>query len=143
MATVTFYHKPGCRTNARQKQLLEAAGHRVIARDLISEPWTATDLRSYFGVAPITSWFNPAAPRIKSGEIAPASLDADAALAVMLDDHLLIRRPLVEAMNQRCAGFDGAIVTELLGATTDKGSEACSRSPGSESCPDPNRLSSP
>ena len=32
MATVTFYEKPGCVTNARQKRMLEAAGHTVVAQ---------------------------------------------------------------------------------------------------------------
>jgi arsenate reductase-like glutaredoxin family protein len=42
---VIFYEKPRCATNARQRQLLEAAGHDVLARNLLSEPWTAQRLR--------------------------------------------------------------------------------------------------
>ena len=143
MATITFYQKPGCRTNARQKQMLEAAGHAVIARSLLTEPWTAERLRGFFGSTPVTSWFNPAAPRIKSGEIDPAAIDASAALAIMLDDPLLIRRPLVEAQGQRCAGFDREPVTSLLGGSVDKDMEACSRPPASTPCPDPVPPTSP
>ena len=141
MATITFYQKPGCKTNARQKQMLEAAGHAVIARSLLAEPWTAERLRGFFGSTPVTSWFNPAAPRIKSGEIDPASTDAVSALAIMLDDPLLIRRPLVEANGQRCAGFDREPVTSLLGAPVDKDVEACSRPQASTPCPDPHPTS--
>jgi arsenate reductase-like glutaredoxin family protein len=38
VATITFYQKPGCRTNARQEQMLEAAGHAVTAKSLLTEP---------------------------------------------------------------------------------------------------------
>ncbi len=139
MAEITFYEKPGCKTNARQKQMLEAAGHAVVAKSLLTEPWTEARLRGFFGSTPVASWFNPAAPRIKSGEIDPASIDAAAALASMLDDPLLIRRPLVEAQGQRCAGFDREPVTSLLGVPADPDAESCSRAGPSPRCPDPGR----
>lgn len=141
MAEIVFYQKPGCKTNARQKQMLEAAGHAVTARSLLTEPWTAERLRDFFGTTPVTSWFNPAAPRIKSGEIDPATIDAATALARMLDDPLLIRRPLVEANGQRCAGFGREPVTSLLGGTADPDAENCSRQGASPRCPDPDRPS--
>ena len=141
MAEIVFFQKPGCKTNARQKQMLEAAGHAVTAKSLLTEPWTAERLRGFFGSTPVTSWFNPAAPRIKSGEIDPATIDATAALASMLDDPLLIRRPLVEAQGQRCAGFDREPVTSLLGAAADPEAENCSRPGPSPRCPDPDRRS--
>jgi nitrogenase-associated protein len=134
VADITFYQKPGCRTNARQKQMLEAAGHAVIAKSLLAEPWTAERLRGFFGSTPVTSWFNPAAPRVKSGEIDVAAIDASAALAAMLDDPLLIRRPLVEAQGQRCAGFDREPVTSLLGGVTGPDVENCSRPEPSARC---------
>jgi nitrogenase-associated protein len=141
VAEITFYQKPGCKTNARQKQMLEAAGHAVTARSLLTEPWTAERLLGFFGSTPVTSWFNPAAPRVKSGEIDPATIDAAAALASMLDDPLLIRRPLVEANGQRCAGFDREPVTSLLGSAADPDAENCSRQGPSPRCPDPDRPS--
>jgi nitrogenase-associated protein len=137
VATILFYHKPGCATNARQKRMLEAAGHAVTARSLLAEPWTAEALRGFFGSTPVTTWFNPAAPRVKSGEIVPEKLDAADAIALMLDDALLIRRPLVEADGQRCAGFDRKPVTSLLGNSVDHGAEACSRPEATTPCPDP------
>lgn len=115
MATVLFYQKPGCGTNARQIRALEAAGHQVIAKSLLTEPWTAQELRAFFGATPVTSWFNPAAPRIKSGEVKPAGIDAAGAISLMLNDPLLIRRPLIEVDGERCAGFDREPVPSLLG----------------------------
>ena len=137
MTAIVFYQKPGCRTNARQKQMLEAAGHAVTAKSLLTEPWTDERLRGFFGSMPVARWFNPAAPRIKSGEIDPAAIDAAAALAFMLADPLLIRRPLLEANGERCAGFDREPVTSLLGAAAERDVEACSRTVASTPCPDP------
>ena len=95
MATIQFYQKPGCATNARQKRMLEAAGHTVIAKSLLTERWSVEALRGFFEAMPVQAWFNPASPRIKSGEIVPEKLDAASAVALMVDDPLLIRRPLV------------------------------------------------
>jgi hypothetical protein len=91
----------------------------------------------------VATWLNPAAPRIKSGEIVPEKLDAADAIALMLDDPLLIRRPLVEADGQRCAGFDREPVTSLLGNSLDRDAEACSRPEATTSCPDPHPPSTP
>ena len=126
MVTVLFYQKPGCGTNARQIRALEAAGHQVIAKSLLAEPWTAMELRSFFGETSVISWFNPAAPRVKSGEVKPAEIDAAGAIALMLEDPLLIRRPLIEVDGARCAGFDREPVPSLLGGERND-LQACTR----------------
>lgn len=144
MAIVLFYEKPGCATNTRQKRMLEAAGHTVFAMSLLAEPWTAGRLLSFFGDLPVAAWFNTAAPRVKSGEIDPHQVDAVAALAHMLRDHLLIRRPLIEADGQRCAGFDREPVTSLLaGLEGHEVVEGCSRAAASAPCPDPQDTEKP
>lgn len=106
MASIIFYEKPGCRNNARQKDLLRAAGHTLEVRDLLGAVWSAETLRPFFGERPVAEWFNRAAPRVKSGEVIPEVLDAGQALALMLADPLLIRRPLMESGGRRMAGFD-------------------------------------
>ena len=138
MAVITFYEKPGCGTNARQKRMLEAAGHTVIARNLLTEPWTAERLRGFFGDTPPASWFNTAASRVKSGEIDPGKMDSGAALALMLAEPLLIRRPLVDADGRRSAGFDGELVASLLGDRDERPDvQGCGRFIISEPCPIP------
>jgi nitrogenase-associated protein len=115
MATVLFWEKPGCQGNARQKALLTASGHAVVVRNLLAEPWTAERLRLFFGGRPVAGWFNLAAPRVKSGDVQPDSLDEPAALALMLEDRLLIRRPLMQ-VGERCeAGFDTALIEDWIG----------------------------
>jgi len=46
------------------------------------------------------------APAIKYGEVKPNAADAETALAPMLADPLLIRRPLIQTGGRRIAGFD-------------------------------------
>jgi arsenate reductase-like glutaredoxin family protein len=53
MATIQIWEKPGCSGNARQKTLLAASGHDVVARNLLAEPWTADRLRAFFGARPV------------------------------------------------------------------------------------------
>lgn len=137
MTTVTFYEKPGCATNARQKLMLARAGHTVIARSLLTEPWTVERLRQFFDDTTVAKWFNPVSRRVKSGEIDPGTVDAATALSLMLADPLLIRRPLVEANGQRCAGFDREPVTSLLGSRDGENIQACSRPRDATSCPEP------
>ncbi len=136
MATILFYEKPGCRNNTRQKALLQASGHRVEARNLLTEPWTGERLRDFFGDLPVAAWFNRAAPKVKEGAVVPETYGEAEALAAMLADPLLIRRPLMEIEGQRAAGFDTARIKAWIGLI-DEGSplgEGCTRTDG-KSCP--------
>jgi len=115
MAHVIFYEKPGCESNAKQKALLRASGHEVEVRNLLTEPWTPSGLRPYFAAKPLKEWFNPAAPRIKSGEIDPDALNPQEALVMMILDPLLIRRPLMRVGDHCEAGFDAGAVNKWIG----------------------------
>jgi nitrogenase-associated protein len=115
MARVIFYEKPGCRNGTKQKTLLTAAGHEVVAFNLLQEPWTAERLRSFFGNRPVSEWFNKSAPQVQSGEIVPEKTDADTALLMMLKNPLLIRRPLIEVADRREIGFDTQVIDAWIG----------------------------
>lgn len=116
MTHIIFYEKPGCGGNARQRAMLEAAGHTLERRSLLDEPWTAASLLAFLSALPVAQWFNRAAPRIKSGEIVPEQLEADAALKLLLQEHLLIRRPLMlRPDGERLVGFDTAQVHHFVG----------------------------
>jgi len=116
MATLLFFEKPGCGGNARQRALLEAAGHQLQRRNLLTAPWTRDSLRAWLSPLPVAQWFNRAAPRIKSGALVPEALDAEAALDVLLAEPLLIRRPLMQREDgARLVGFDLAQVQAFVG----------------------------
>lgn len=115
MALINFFTKLGCMTSAKQVELLEQSGHQVDIHDLLAHPWTAEELTSYFCGMPVAAWFNEKSPRVKSGEVDPAAYDREAALKLMLADHLLIRRPLMESGGTRLCGFDPATVHDWVG----------------------------
>jgi nitrogenase-associated protein len=118
MSSVLFYEKPGCINNTKQKVLLAAAGHTVQAKNLLTEKWTAARLRAFFGDLPVVEWFNHTAPRVRDGEIWPHKLSGEQAIALMLKEPLLIRRPLMEVDGQRRVGFDQGAVDRWIGLSS-------------------------
>jgi nitrogenase-associated protein len=140
MARILFYEKPGCAGNLRQRRLLEDAGHTVLARNLLTESWTAERLRGFFGARPVAEWFNRNAPRVKSGEVVPEALDAESAVKLLLAEPLLIRRPLLEADGERETGFEPLRIHAWLGlglAAQAPVSESCAHT---QPCPTPGKL---
>ena len=140
MATIHFYEKPGCGNNTKQKVWLAASGHTVLAKNLLTEKWTVERLRSFFGNLPVAQWFNLAAPRVKSGEVDPAELDAQTALEMMIADPLLIRRPLMDVDGILRVGFDADAVRAWIGLNDAKPEgdiEACPKGHLSNPCPAP------
>lgn len=137
MTSIIFYEKPGCANNTRQKVLLVTAGHTVWAKSLLTEPWTQERLLNFFGSRPVNEWFNRAAPRIKSGEIIPEQINADTALAMMLAEPLLIRRPLIEADGRYEVGFEPEVIDAWLGLDKKPESdlEHCPKGHEAKPCP--------
>ena len=117
MTHILFYEKPGCGGNARQRAALEAAGHTLERRDLLGTAWTRESLLAFLAPLPVADWFNRSAPRIKSGELQPEGLGAEEALALLLAQPLLIRRPLMQRADDgsRQVGFDHATVDAWVG----------------------------
>ena len=135
MAEVTLYEKPGCINNRKQKEILRQLGHTVCAQDLLSTPWTPERLRPFFADKPVTAWFNYTAPRVRDGEVDPASLDEMQALALMVTEPLLIRRPLIECVAGQCSGFDENPVLQALGVyDAPAGIEICPKSHAASAC---------
>jgi nitrogenase-associated protein len=135
MAQIKYFTKPGCLTSAKQVDLLRQSGHEVEISDLLKYPWSPEELILYFGDMPVKLWFNPNSPRVKSGEIEPASYDATDALNLMLEDHLLIRRPLMESGGVRICGFDPEKVHAWVGLSSPE--DAISRSSDFQTCSQP------
>jgi nitrogenase-associated protein len=135
---LVFYEKPGCLSNARQKARLVAVGHCLEVRNLLAELWTAERLRPFFGARPVAEWFNPSAPRIRKGEVQPAALSESEALALMVADPLLIRRPLIETAGLCDCGFEPGPVLRALGVELEDGEDlqSCSRGGVDPMCPE-------
>lgn len=115
MAKIIFWEKPGCKGNARQKDILLASGHELEVRDLLSEAWSVERLACFFGNRPVAEWFNMTNPQVKAGEINPAAVSRDQALALMVAEPLLIVRPLMQVGEERMAGFKADEVHNWVG----------------------------
>ena len=135
MAHVIFWEKRGCAGNARQRAVLRASGHTLEVRDLLAEGWAAATLRPFFGDQPVADWFNRAAPRIKRGEVRPETLSEAEALAVLLAEPLLIRRPLLACDGRSVCGFDTDMIAGWIGLENGLATvgEGCAR-PTQEPC---------
>jgi len=130
MALVHFYEKPGCFNNRLQRELLLEQGHVIFRYDILQHPWhqESDKLRSFFGDLPVCEWFNRSAPAIKNGEVIPERLDEHQALALMIANPLLIRRPLIEVAGLRRAGFDADAIEAWLTVELDgKDMESCNK----------------
>ena len=119
MADVVFYEKPGCVNNTKQKQILKASGHRVIARNILLAPWTSTRLMAFFNGLPVFEWFNSNAPQVTSGEVNPGTVVGGRALFLMLENPILIRRPLMEIGENKLVGFVPEDIQSLIALSVD------------------------
>jgi len=137
MKLVLFYEKPGCTTNARQKKLLYAAGCMLIEQNLLELNMGPDELRSYLEARPVADWFNPNAPAVQSGEIDPAAYTESDALMLLLENPILIRRPLISVNGHRMCGFDQAKIEALLKVSLGAAAgESCSSADGQD-CREP------
>jgi len=136
MATIIFYEKPGCANNTKQKSLLHQAGNTVIAKNLLTENWSEESLLPFLKNYAVADWFNRAAPRVKSGEVVPEKLNEKQALELLLADHLLIRRPLMQVGREYRIGFDKENIEQWLQGLNIEGDlETCRR--GHDPCTPP------
>ncbi|MET0065375.1 MAG: ArsC/Spx/MgsR family protein [Candidatus Thiodiazotropha sp.] len=137
MSELVFYEKPGCVGNNRQKAILREHGILFEVRDLLSAPWTADTLRSFFSDTPVNQWFNDSAPRVKNGDIAIDKMDEESALQLMVDDPILIRRPLMSCDGLKQSGFVPGPVLDHLGIRLDAEQDLQSCPRVSDPCEEP------
>ncbi|MBV2090620.1 MAG: hypothetical protein KUF72_07005 [Candidatus Thiodiazotropha sp. (ex Ctena orbiculata)] len=128
MTELVFYEKPGCIGNKQQKVILRKLGISLEVRDILSETWTSDSLRSFFGDKAISAWFNESAPQVKSGEIDIDHLNEAEALRLMVEQPILIKRPLMIYQSLKQSGFTVGPVLNYLGVYLNESQKV-------ESCP--------
>lgn len=115
MALIHFYEKPGCINNTKQKDILVKAGHEVISVNILLVEWTKDNLLQFVQNKTATQMMNHTAPVIKSREIIPETLDLNQAIQLMIEDPILIRRPLIAVDNLFIQGFDDERLKPYIG----------------------------
>ncbi len=136
MTHLIFYEKPGCVGNRRQQALLRAQGVVFEVKDLLSTPWTADSLRPFFGDKPVAEWFNASAPKVKSGKINIHAVDETQALSMMVQEPLLICRPLLHYHDLQQSGFTAGVVLEALNVILEpeKDLQSCPKDSNASVC---------
>jgi nitrogenase-associated protein len=135
MKSLIFYEKPGCKGNARQQAMLIEEGFDFEIKSILDEPWTKETLRPFFENKPVKEWFNTTAPAVKNELVKPESCSEEQALELMLNDPILIRRPLIEYKDSKTSGFDDHVINNVLeiGSKNDD-MEDCQSVAQSEKC---------
>lgn len=123
---ITFYEKPGCGGNARQKAALAGLGHMLDVKNLLAAQWDKEELRGYFGAKPVEEWFNYTAPAVKNGSIEPSKMSEEGALEAMMADPLLIKRPLMRIGERKISGFDPKEIETVFGFSVE-GAATCTK----------------
>lgn len=137
MTEIIFFEKPGCINNTKQKKILTNAGHTLVAMNILIYDWNKDTLLNYFSSLPISKWFNQSAPDIKSGKIDAVNISQEQALNLMIEDPILIRRPLMKINGQYKAGFDYDELDQLIGLNETNIAndiESCPRNSVTDNC---------
>jgi nitrogenase-associated protein len=129
----TFYEKTGCSGNAKQKELLKSHNISFSVKSLLDTKWTNDTLSQFFEGLELIDIFNPFAPQIRDKEIDISKLSFDEAINLMIQNPILIKRPLLDINGVKICGFDIEKINKLLNTNidTNKKLNTCS---SSDSC---------
>lgn len=103
---VIFYEKTGCSGNARQKALLTEYGVTFEVRSLLDTPWDVPTLDSFFEGLTSKEMLNPFAPQLKDGSFKLENYTKESLIEKMVQEPILIRRPLLQIGDVKLCGFD-------------------------------------
>jgi len=111
---ISFYEKPGCRTNEEQKEILINAGYKLQVIDMLSKKWEKESLQQFFGSLKVHDCVNLKAPEISGGELDIHRFTEEELLDLMLEKPILIKRPLLFFRGEFAVGFENDLVAKLL-----------------------------
>ena len=115
MAQMVFWEKPGCINGGKQKKILTDAGNVLDCNNILEKQWTRDELMRFVSGKSASECMNFTAPAVKKGEIDPASLSLDQAIDLMIEDPILIKRPLIEVDGTYIQGFTDIRLKDYLG----------------------------
>lgn len=120
MAFIQFFEKPGCINGKKQKNILIEAGNTLECVNILEHTWSHEELAPYLGENEPSLIMNHTAPAIKKGEIVPANLQHDEAVALMIENPILIKRPLIKVDGMSIQGFTDDRLIPYLGSWDGK-----------------------
>jgi len=113
-AFIIFYEKTGCGGNKRQKELLEHYGLSLEVRSLLDTPWSKESLSPFFeGLTP-QQMLNRFAPQVKEESFRLEEFTKESLIEKMVEEPILIHRPLLQIGEVKLCGFDSEKLNALL-----------------------------
>jgi arsenate reductase (glutaredoxin) len=116
VALIQFFEKPGCINGEKQKRILIEGGNVLNCVNILEHPWSREELSEFFVEKTPSLIMNYTAPAIKKGQIVPANLHYDEAVALMIEDPILIKRPLIRVDGLAIQGFMYERLAPYLGS---------------------------
>lgn len=141
MSFIQFFEKPGCINGEKQKRILMEAGNTLECINILEHPWSREGLSLFFAMEDPTQIMNYTAPAIKYGEIVPEKLSYERAIMLMIENPILIKRPLIEVDGTFIQGFMDERLTPYLGAWTGEDDVVTCPNLLSLSCDEKNKIS--
>jgi arsenate reductase len=114
--TVTIYHNPRCAKSRATLQLLEAKGMTPKVVDYLKTPPSAAELKAILkklGLKP-RDLIRKGEPRYAELDLKDRQLSDDQLIAVMVDNPILIERPIVVSGGRAAIGRPPEKVLEIL-----------------------------
>ncbi len=111
---IIFYEKPNCAGNTKQKKLLTLNGISFEARSILDTPWDKISLNSFVEGLDTKDIVNNFAPKIKNNEINIATISKEKIIELMIEEPILIKRPLLEIGETKICGFDIEKINQIL-----------------------------
>ena len=107
MKRIRFFWKSTCSTCRDARTFLRKdLGAELDERDYARVPLNPAELKELFAGRDPRDFLNPRSPAFKAMGLAGKSLTAGQALALMVKEPNLIKRPIVVAGKEMIAGFD-------------------------------------
>ena len=116
MARIQFFEKPQCINGEKQKRILTEAGHDLECINILTHLWSAEELSPFIKGKEPKDFMNHTAPAVKKGEIVPEELDYETAVAMMVAEPILIKRPLIRVDEMSIQGFTDTRLKPYLGS---------------------------
>lgn len=117
--SVVFYEKTGCLGNKKQKELLKANGVEFEVKSLLDTKWDKETLEGFFKDMKKEQIINEFAPKVKTSEIDIKAITKEQLIYKMIQDPILIKRPLIQINENRICGFDLMKLNKVLNLNID------------------------
>jgi len=131
---IVFYEKPGCLGNKKQKELLKSNGLEFEVKSILDTKWDKKTLELFFVGLEKNDIVNETAPKIKKGEIDLNSITKEQLIYKMINDPILIKRPLIIVEDSKICGFDMAKLNDVLDLELDTKKQIGTCQSSSDSC---------